>query len=96
MWYDSNNVTGGGIDYNSGPYNVTFPAGVTSVTFNITINNDIVLEDDETLYLIITEISLPENITLGKIYITEVTILNDGGSSKYAVTYLRTLYLLLY
>ena len=79
------NVTGGGVDYNSGPYNVTFPAGVTRASFNITINNDDVLEDGETFNLIIAEDSLPENVTLGTPYLTVVTIYNIGGSSKYVV-----------
>ena len=75
----------GGVDYNSGPYNVTFPAGVTSVSFTITINNDNVLEDHETFNLIIAEDSLPENVILGNPYLNEVRIINIGGSSKYAI-----------
>ena len=82
-----NNIvfTGGGVDYNSGPYIVTFPAGEISVSFNITINIDTVLEYTETFNLIIIKDSRPENIILGKIDITEVTIVNDGGSGEYAV-----------
>ena len=64
---------------------MTFPAGVTSVSFNITITNDAVLEYNETFNLIIIENSLPEYIILGKIGITEVTIVNDGSSGEYAV-----------
>ena len=77
--------TTGGVDYNSGPYSVTLPAGVTRASFNITIINDDVLEDGETFNLIITEDSLPENVTLGTPYLTRVTIYNIGGSSKYVV-----------
>ena len=33
----NNDFTGGGVDYNSGPYNVIFPAGVTNVSLNVTI-----------------------------------------------------------
>ena len=79
------NITGGGVDYYSGPYNVTFPARANSVTFNITIINDNVLEYNETFNLTIIESSLPEDIILGEIYLTKVTILNDGGSGEYAV-----------
>ena len=79
----SNNITGGGVDYNSGPYNVKFPSEETSVSFNITINNDTLLEDNETFNLIITEESLPKYVILGKINITEVTIVNNGGSGEY-------------
>ena len=60
---------------------MTFPAGVSSVSFNITINNDTLLENNETFNLIIGD-SLPENMTLGEIYLTKVTILNDGSSGK--------------
>ena len=81
----SNDITGGGVDYNSGPYNVTFPAGETSVSFSITINNDTVLEDNETFNLNIAENSLPENVTLGVIYLAKVIILSDG---EYAVNHL--------
>ena len=86
MVSNSNNLTGKGNDYNSGPYYVTFPAGEVNVSFNITIIiNDVVLEDNETFNLTIKEVSLPENVTLGKIDITQVTIVNNGGSGKCAV-----------
>ena len=42
----SNNVTGG-VDYHSGPYNITFPAGITTIPFNVSIYNDTVLEGNE-------------------------------------------------
>ena len=75
----------GGVDYNSGPYDVTFPAGVTSVSLNITIIKDDLMEDRETFNLIIANNSLPENVTLGETYIFKVTIINSGGSSKYVI-----------
>ena len=82
----SNKLTGGGVDYNSGPYNVTFPAGVTSVSLNITIINDNMLEYyNETFNLIITEDLLSKNVLLGKFYTTEVTIVNDGAPGEYAL-----------
>ena len=77
---NNDTFTGGGVDYNSGPYNVIFPAGVTSVSLNIIINNDYVLEYNETFYLTIINGSLPYYFMLGEIYITEVTILSDGDS----------------
>ena len=43
------NVTGGGMDYSSGPYPVTFPAGETVAYFNISIRDDHVLEGNEKL-----------------------------------------------
>ena len=64
---------------------MTFPAGVTRASFSITLIDDDVLEDRETFNLIIAEDSLPENVTLGIPYLTEVTIFNIGGSSKYVI-----------
>ena len=62
---------------------MTVPAGVTSVSFNITIINDDVLESNVTFNLTITEESLPGNIILGEINTAEVTIVNDGVSGEY-------------
>ena len=64
---------------------MTFPAGVTSVSFNITINNDNVLEYNETFSLFITEELLPKNALLGEFNTTEVVIVNDGTSGEYAL-----------
>ena len=41
----------GRIDYDAGPHNVTVPAGVTEVTFNVTIHNDTILERTESFTL---------------------------------------------
>ena len=38
------------MDYTSGPYTVTFPAGVTLITFSIPINDDQILEGPLALY----------------------------------------------
>ena len=64
---------------------MTLPAGVTSVSLNITINNDNVLEYDETFSLFITEELLPENVLLGEFNTTEVTIVSDGTTGEYAL-----------
>ena len=58
------------MDYTSGPYSVTFPAGVMSVPFNISINDDSVMEFNERLSLSI-KLSLKlrisfRRVTLGK------------------------------
>ena len=44
---------------------MTFPAGVTNVTFSVTINNDTILEDNEKFSLTINTDSLPNNIIAG-------------------------------
>ena len=75
----SNNVTGG-VDYDSGPYTVTFPAGVTSVSFHVPIINDGVLDIDETLTLTIADgNSLPDRVTRGDPGQAKVTISDDDG-----------------
>ena len=55
----------GGDDYPSGPYEVTFPAGVTSMSFNISVNDDDIYEDDENFILTINIDSLPDGIITG-------------------------------
>ena len=56
------------------------------MSFNITIINDNVLENNETFNFTIVGESLPNNVILGKISQTTVTIVNDGGSRKYAIS----------
>ena len=70
-------VTGGGVDYDSGPYNVTFPTGVTSVPFDVPINDENTLEHDEDFTLKISHFSLPYGVNLGYIRKATVTIMDD-------------------
>jgi len=65
------------VDYNSGPYPVTFPAGVTSVTFDVPITDDSILEDNENFMLTIDQSSLPTNVNRGDPGGATVTIVND-------------------
>ena len=44
----------GGTDYNSGPYPVIFPAGITTASLSVSINNDNIVEMNETFTLTIT------------------------------------------
>ena len=77
----SNNVTGGGVDYDSGTYTVTFLAGETTVSFDVPINDDNLSEDNEAFQLIIMSRSLPDNVIRGNPGKVEVTILDND--SKY-------------
>jgi len=61
----SNNVTGRGVDYNSGPYTVTFTAGQTSTTINVPINDDNILENTESFTVTIMRGPLPTGVTRG-------------------------------
>lgn len=53
------NNTGGGVDYTSGPYNITFLAGSTTAVLTISIFNDDLDEENETFGLTIVKDSLP-------------------------------------
>ena len=70
---------GGGIDYRSGPYNVTFPAGVIHVQFNVSIINDDILENIENFILNIDTFSLPNNVTVGNLNQTTIFIVDNDG-----------------
>ena len=71
-----------GNDYDPGPYYVRFPAGAINVSFNVTINNDAIVENNETFQLTISN-PLPNNVTLGEINEIVVTIVDDGDLGKY-------------
>ena len=71
----SNNVTGGGVDYDSGPYTVTFTAGQTSIPFNVPINDDNISENNEQFDLIID--SIPSFVSFADPRQTTVTILDN-------------------
>ena len=76
-------VTGGGIDYGSGPYNVMFPATVTKASLNISINNDDVVEQNETFSLTINSSS---DVTVVDPDKAVVTIVDDDSEWCQLVT----------
>ena len=65
------------MDYGSGPYTVTFPAGMTSASFDIPINNDMISEANETFTLTIDPSSLPTGGTVGTPGSAVVTITDN-------------------
>ena len=67
------------MDYISGPYTVTFPAGMTRVPFNITINDDDILEGNENFMLTINPSSVPTGVTVGTPDQATVTIVDGDG-----------------
>ena len=75
----SNNVTDGGVDYDSGIYNVVIPTGETSVPFDVGINNDIIHEANENFHLTIIRNTLPDGVTHGDPFGATVTIVDDDG-----------------
>jgi len=77
------------MDYTSGPYPVTFPAGVTSVTFDVPITDDSILEGNENFILTIDQSSLPTGVIRGDPDETTVTIVDDDSKQflQYMCTY---------
>ena len=65
------------MDYTSGPYTVTFPAGQTTATLDVPIIDDNILEGDEDFILTINETSLPTDVTHGSPVEAIVTIVDD-------------------
>ena len=66
------------MDYNSGAFTVVFNAGVTRVPFNVSINEDNVLEGNETFNLNIDSSSLPSKVTIANGQTTVTIVDNDG------------------
>ena len=67
------------MDYDSGPYTVTFPAGQTTSSFSVPINDDDILEGNENFMLTIDETLLPTGVTRGNPGEATVTIVDDDG-----------------
>ena len=72
----SNNVTGG-VDYDSGPYTITFFAGQSTTLFEISINDDNIFEASETFSITIDQSSLPNRVILASSTPLTTTILDD-------------------
>ena len=72
-------VSGGNFDYNFVPYTITFPAGVTLVVFDVAINNDNILEDNEDFRIIIDKSSLYDYVTVGSPTTVRLVILDDDS-----------------
>ena len=70
---------GAGIDYNSGPYTITFVAGTIATSFRILITDDSILEGNETFYLTIDPSSLRDdtNVDVGSLFQVTVIIVED-------------------
>ena len=73
----SNNVIGGGVDYDSGPYTVTFTAGQTSASVSVPINDDNMLENVEDFMVTIMTGLLPDGVTRGDPGSATVNILDN-------------------
>ena len=69
-----------GQDYSSGPYAVSFPIGFTNVSFDIMINDDNIMEDDEMFNISI--ISITNGHIVGNPGVATVTIVDNTLASK--------------
>jgi len=67
----------GGTDYASGPYAVVIPAGQTSASFDLSINNDNIFEGNETFTLTLRTSSLPSRIMTLPLCHLDVTIVDN-------------------
>ena len=71
--------TGGGIDYTSGPYNVSIPARQLETFFTIAIHDDYQNEDHEFFIVTIDQSSLPCYIIVGNFSEAVVNIEDDDS-----------------
>ena len=74
-----NSIIKGKNDYGAGPYNATFLAGETAVTFCVPIISDGILEGNENFNLFIDQTSLPNRVIRGIPGLVTVTIVDDDG-----------------
>ncbi|XP_065892786.1 uncharacterized protein [Dysidea avara] len=77
-------ATRGGIDYDSGPYTVTFTAGMTSASFNVAINDDNTFESREFFYLTIDPSSLPNRVTLSSSILPAIILDDDSPTVSFS------------
>ena len=70
------------MDYDSGPYTVTFPAGEESVSFRISINDDNIFEHIENFVLTVNRSSLPTGVYIDNLNETIVTIVDNDGKQN--------------
>ena len=68
-----------GVDYDSGPYIVTFTAGIIQAPFNFSLRDDNVFENSEDFVLTVHPSSLPINVTVGDPGQVSVTIVDNDG-----------------
>ena len=76
----------GGVDYEPGPYSVTFLAGNTIASFYISIIDNVLFEGNKNLILTINSSLLPSHVTINDtLQTTTLLIIDDDG--KYVRNY---------
>jgi len=71
--------TGDDVDYGSGPYTVTIPAGETSIQFDVVITDDNIVEGSEEFSLAIQSKSFPATVTRTNPGQMMITILDNDS-----------------
>ena len=74
-----------GDDYESGPFNITIPAGESLVPFNISIIDDDVFEGNESFCITVDRSSLPSRIIVSAVCLSIATIVDDDGGKLIAM-----------
>ena len=69
----------GNTDYSPGPYSVTFPAGMTTASFDIIIIDDSFTEENEQFYLTIDPLTLSSDVMFDNLNAAVITIVDDDG-----------------
>ena len=69
------------MDYTSGPYTVTIPAGQTTATFNVPITDDMIFEGNENFMLTINQ-TLLCSVTRGTPSKATVNIFDNDRKCK--------------
>lgn len=72
----------GNADFDPGPFNVSFPAQMTTASFNVPIIDDSMFEGNETFTVTIVPSTLPSRVVPGAGCVVTVTI--DDDDSKFS------------
>ena len=68
-----------GNDYGSGPYTVTFHAGMTTANFFVSIIRDNIIEGNETFTVALNPLLLPSDVIVGHPAEALVIIIDGAG-----------------
>ena len=69
------------MDYGLGPYEVTFTAGTTEASFNVSLTDDNIFERNVKFMITIDPSSLPNNVTVGDPGEATITIVDNDGKN---------------
>ena len=73
---------GQSVDYGSGEYNITIPAGSNNASFDIPIIDDGIFEQNEDFYLTIDQLSSLSGVIIGNPHRVVVNIFDNDRKDK--------------